>query len=494
MSAFFKPGARFCRMNRLSGLDDHVVSAAVLEKLPLADAVWRLLHWTLDDPWLDDLGARHRGRGSEQDLKFSTLAPLIAEALLQHGGRGNQAVERAQEGPALPVSITSTYEKLGNLPRALSQALLEEGPRRRQAVLPERPAGDPLPDCGAGHDLFGADGQAIPPVKRLLTPLRGLQAGLLGTRASVGLNLRTGLAVALVGPLDGDAGEGALTEDWWPQLAAAAGPGRPWVVVRDRLDSNRRFPQEGLKAGGPFLIRSCGKTTFVPDAARPAQERRDARGRQIVQAWGWLGQVQKTRLSVRRITRHLGDGPSLSVVTDVLDPTAYPAEDMLSTDQKRWGIETVFHQITDVFSLKPLIGTKPQAVLFPLSFCLLWYNVLQVVRGPMAWHQGCVAATISNEKLFDDVERQLVAVRELVEGEPLLGLLGAVPTAAQLRERLRDGVRNAGSDRWWKAPSSGRGGHPKVKTRVLGNHTSTYRVLQQAQKQKVRPPGATQRP
>jgi hypothetical protein len=475
-------------------LDDDVFSAAVLEKLPLADAVWRLLHLTLDDPWLDELWTRHRGRCYEQDLKFSTLAHLIAEALLEHGGSGHQAFERAQEGQMLPVSITSAYEKLGNLPLPVSQALLEDGTRRMQAVLPERLAVDPLPDCWADHELFGADGKAIKHVKRLLKPLRGLQAGILGARASVGLNLRTGLAVALVGHLDGEAGEGALTEDLLPKLAAAAGPGRPSVVVLDRLYSNLRFPQKVLKAGGHFLIRYCGNTTFVPDAARPAQETRDARGRRIVQEWGWLGKAPKTRLYVRRITLHLGDGPSLSVVTDLLDPTAYPAEDMLSTYQKRWGIETVFHQITDVFSLRHLIGTKPKAVLFQLSFCLLLYNVLQVVRGHLAWHQGCAAEKISNEKLFYDVERQLVAVSELVEVEPLLGLLGVVPTAAELRERLRDGLRDAWSDRWWKAPSSGRGGHQKVKTRVLGNHTSTYRVLQQAQKQKIRPPVAAQRP
>ena len=32
-----------------------VFSAAVLEKLPLADSVWRLLHFTMDDSWLEDL-------------------------------------------------------------------------------------------------------------------------------------------------------------------------------------------------------------------------------------------------------------------------------------------------------------------------------------------------------------------------------------------------------------------------------------------------------
>jgi len=183
-----------------------------------------LLHFTMDDPWLEDLWARQRGRCYERDLKFSTLAHLIADALLEHSGSGNQAFERAQEAEVLPVSITSAYEKLGNLPLAVSETLLEEGTRRMNTVLPEIPAVDPLPDCWADHEVFGADGKAIKHVKRLLKPLRGLQAGILGARASVGLNLRTGLAVAMVGHLDGEAGEAALTEALLPKLAAAAGP------------------------------------------------------------------------------------------------------------------------------------------------------------------------------------------------------------------------------------------------------------------------------
>ena len=76
-------------------MDGDVFSAAVLEKLPLADSVWRLLHFTMDDSWLEDLWQRQRGRCYERDLKFSTLAHLIADALLEHSGSGNQAFERA---------------------------------------------------------------------------------------------------------------------------------------------------------------------------------------------------------------------------------------------------------------------------------------------------------------------------------------------------------------------------------------------------------------
>jgi hypothetical protein len=448
----------------------------------------------MDDPWLDDLWTRHRGRCYERDLKFSTLAHLIADALLEHGGSGHQAFERARDAATLPVSITSAYDKLGNLPVPVSETLLAEGTQRINAILPEVPAIDPLPDCWADFEVFGADGKAIKHVKRLLKPLRGLQAGILGARASVGLNLRTGLAVAMVGHLDGEAGEGALTEVLLPKLAKAAGQ-RPWLVVLDRLYGNLNFPQQVLKAGGHFLIRYCSNTTFVPDPARPTQEGRDAQGHRIVQEWGWLGKVEKAdRQYVRRITKHWSDGKELGVLTDLLDEVGYPAEAMLRTYQGRWGIETVFHQITDVFSLRHLIGTMPKAVLFQLSFCLLLYNALQVVRAHLASHQECEAKTISNEKLFDDVKRQLVAVSELVDAEPLLSLLGEVPTAAELREFLRERLRDEWSDRWWKAPSSGCGGHQKVKTRVPGNHTSTYRVLQQTQRQDNGPPEAVRRP
>ena len=122
------------------------------------------------------------------------------------------------------------------------------------AVLPEIPAVDPLPACWAGHEVFGADGKAIKHVKRLLKPLRGLRAGILGSRASVGLNLRTNMAVAMVGHLDGEAGEGTLTKDLlmkrvaalaaWAEETVAGGAG-PTLLQPE-------FPTGGVEGWGPF--------------------------------------------------------------------------------------------------------------------------------------------------------------------------------------------------------------------------------------------------
>jgi hypothetical protein len=463
-------------------MDDETFSATVLLKLPLADSAWRILHFALADAWLADLWNRERGRCYERVLDFSTLARLVAEALTLHGGSGRQAFERGQESDTLPVTISSAFEKLGNLPLPLSEKLLEEGTQRLAKILPPKSRVDafPLPACWKSYEVLGIDGKAIKHVKRLLKPLRGLQAGILGARSSVALNLRTGMAVGMIGDLDGEAGEGALTERLLSKMAAAAG-GKPWVVVLDRLYCNRGFPGQVLAVGGHFVIRYCSNTHFVVDPVRPALESRDARGQRIVQEWGRLGKCAGSHaLYVRRITLHLADGKLISVISDLLDEAVYPAEDLLATYKKRWGIERVFHQITDVFSLKHLIGSTPRAVLFQLSFCLLIYNTLQVLRTHLASHQECEAERISNEKLFYDLKRELVSVDRLVEKQCLLGLLGAAPTSDELRDHLQANLCGVWSKRWWKAPSSRGGGHKKVKTRVLGNHTSTYRALQAA--------------
>ena len=297
----------------------------------------------------------------------------------------------------LPVSITSSYDKFGNLPLFLSQALLEEGTQRLNAVLPEVLAVDPLPDCWAGFNSLALTARRSSTFTGCCKPLRGLQAGILGARASVGLNLRTGLAVATAGHLDGEAGEAALTEGLLGKFAALAGGlGKSWLAVLDRLYCNLSFPQKVLKAGGHFLIRYCTNMMFVPDASRPARRAATPTGDGSCRSGvGWARLRGRTACTCA-ITKHLPNDQELGVVTDLLDETTYPAEATLSTYRNRWSLETVFQQITDVFSLKHLIGTQPKAVLFQLSFCLLLYNSLQVD----AYASG-IASRVRGDEDFD---------------------------------------------------------------------------------------------
>ena len=68
-------------------------------------------------------------------------------------------------------------------------------------------------------------------------------------------------------------------------------------------------------------------------------------------------------------------------------------------------------------------------------------------------------------------------VSELVEVDSLLALLGEVPTAAELRECMREGLPGAWTDRWWKAQLRPWWASEGEDART-GNHTSTHRVLE----------------
>lgn len=64
---------------------------AVAARMPLADAVFRVWRFATDEPVLQSLYDRHRGRGYERALSFPMLVQLIADALLISGASGREA-------------------------------------------------------------------------------------------------------------------------------------------------------------------------------------------------------------------------------------------------------------------------------------------------------------------------------------------------------------------------------------------------------------------
>jgi hypothetical protein len=181
------------------------------------------------------------------------------------------------------------------------------------------------------------------------------------------------------------------------------------------------------------------------------------------------------RRYVRQITLQRPGEPDVALVTDLLDADVYPAEDLLNHYLERWGIEQVFQKVTEVFHLQGLIGGTPKATIFQFAFCLLLYNLIQVIRGYVAAHQRRETETISIENLFLDVHRQLIGWSVLVEsGLPL----DAIPVAANLGEltaRLHILLGAQWSDRWIKATNKKRRAHqPRPHDRT---HGSVYRIL-----------------
>src|SRR5204863_2135822 len=182
-------------------------------------------------------------------------------------------------------------------------------------------------------------------------------------------------------------------------------------------------------------------------------------------------------------------GGDVILVTGLLDGAAYPAEDLLAAYLLRWEIECMFQQVTEVFDLRTLIGSTPQAMVFQSAFCFVLYNLTQVVRAYVADAAGRDAAAVSAEKLFDGTRRQLTAWAELGDPAHAAEYVRPAPTAAALDERLRGLLAGVWQRRWLKSrPKKPQPPRPKAKVgKGQGGHSSVWRVLQAHKQQQARP-------
>lgn len=462
-------------------LPETAYAEQTLARLPLAESVLLLWQQVADPAFLQDLFDRHRGRCYDKVLSFPHLVQLIADALLQHDGSARASFEHALQDEALEVTIPAAYGKLRRLPVALSTAFLTEGAARLRPLVLVRPAAV-IPPSLRGLTVTVLDGKAIKRVAKRLKLLRGARGGLLGGKALVALELNTGLAMALQADPDGESNEVRLVPALLPAVRQGLPGPRLWLADRQFCDlvQTAAFTAEG---GDHFLVRYHSKVHFYADPARPAQRGQDGQGRAYEQEWGWLGgERDKRRRYVRRVTLHRAGAEDVILVTDLLDAARYPAEDLLALYLARWGIERVFQQVTEVFPLKRLIGGTPQAGIFQLAFCLLLYNMIQVMRAQVAAAEDWQPDDISLEKLFADVERELTAWSVLVKPAATVAALGMVPSVAQLQRRLRKLLNGVWQDRWLKAVNEKPRPH-RTRTKTARAHTSVHRLLEDHRRQ-----------
>jgi hypothetical protein len=447
-----------------------------LARLPLAEAVLTLWRWAADADSLDQIFDENRGRCYQKLLIFSTIVCLVRDALLEYEGSGKQSFEAAQDRGALDASVRAAYGKLGRTPIPVSSAFLARCTARLSNIYPEDSrAQTPLPQSLDDYEVLVFDGKAIKRVAKRLKPLWDAAGGLLGGRALVALNLRSGLAVAMRAHPDGDANEVRFVGDLVPEVRQLITPKRLWVADSSFCDLTQ--PTRFAESGDAFLIRHHPKVPFYAEAARPVHEGHDSEGRRYVEQWGWLGSPRNPRrLYGRRITLYRPGEKEVSLVTNLLEADAVPAVDLLTVYLNRWGIERMFQQVTEVFGLEHLIGTKPEGVIFQFAMCLLLYNLIQVVRGVIAVGAQLQREKISGEKLFQDVERQMIAWGETVTPEETIAHFQGKWTAPRVKVRLSELLSGLWRDRWLKAP-------PKKKTaprkRIRKRtHGSVYRILE----------------
>lgn len=449
----------------------------VCQRLPLAEAVLRLFASITEPDFLTGLYDAHRGRCYEKIIGFPLFVRLIADALLEHRGSGRQSFQRAQAAGELEASLKAAYGKLARIPPALSSALLAEATERLALLRPPTP--NALPACLSGLTVLFLDGKKVKHVAKRLRALRKVRGQVFGGKLLVALAWDSGLAVALEADPDGEAGDTPLVPGLVDQVRSRSAGPRLWVGDRAFCDLN--LPALLTTDADHFLVRHHGRVRFHPDPDRPARTGVDAQGRSYAETWGWSGGVRDPRRRyVRRIVLSRPGEEDVALLTDLLDADGYPATDLLETYLGRWGIERVFQKVTEVFHLRTLIGSTPQATIFQAAFCFLVYNLIEVVRGYLAAAQQRQPETISAEQLFYDVRRQLVAWNEVLTPETTVALLQDHPAVPTLQAYLQQRLQPVWQDRWLKAPTPKSPPKKKHTEYLKGGHNSVYRLLRAA--------------
>jgi hypothetical protein len=458
----------------------------LLGRLPLGQAVLRGFSYMLDSATLAEVFEQHRGRCYEDILRFDQLVYLVRDALTVHHGSGHRAFVAAELDERLPVAEQNVYGKLARVPEELSQALLSVGATRLQLLLPIEVSAATIPASLSGLKLIAFDGKKLKNAAKRLKPLRGIPGKLLGGKLLVALDVARGLVLAMNADPDGECNDMPLVPSLVRQVRAQEA--EPILWLGDRQFGNLEVPSLlATRAGDHFLLRAPKSLRLQADPQRSAECFGDGEGRRVTQEWGWIGVARDARRRyVRRITLERTEADAVILLTDLIDEASHPAVDLLAAYRLRWGIERVFQEVTEVFSLQTLIGATPRAMIFQAAMCFLLYNLIQVVRAYVAADGVRPCEQVSSEKLFWDVRDQLTTWANLGAPEVAIATL-ALPdtTAAAMKQWLQGVLRGCWSKKYIKAPPKRK--KPPSETskpikvpRGHGGHSSTWRILQAA--------------
>jgi IS4 transposase len=448
----------------------------VLDRLPLAQAVWTLLRYALDGEFLDRLFEQHRGLGSQRSVEFSLLATLVAEALLMHEGSGRRAFRAAQREERLNATTRAVYGKLGRIRLEISEAFLHEATARVSEALPETEDLSNIPPSLREFQILAFDGKKLKNFPKRLKALRTYAGKMLGGKVLAGLMLNRGLIVAMNVTEDGEANDAPLTIGLLEQFDRSRGG---LLFMADRQFCDSKIPNWIEQQQCRFVIRYSKKMQFLAENTCVLQ---DSRGRKVIDADGNLGTPSnKNRMFMRMVTLVRPGEEDVAIVTNLRDVEKYPAEELLDLYLQRWSIERVFQQITEVFHLEKFIGGTPRSAVFQFALCALLYNIIQIVRRYIAEGNQRPVETLSSEMIFRDAHDQMTATALLAETDAIVEAT-AIETPIHLRQRLTCLLALQWSPLWIKTGKHAKknDGTALPKKRVPGNHASAWKLIQAA--------------
>lgn len=449
---------------------DAAIGDYVVHQVPLATAVLGMFQFVLQPDFVNELFDRFRGRAYEGSLTFAELVEIVGAAITRDTTI-HKALKRAEA--TLPVTTRAVYGKLSRLPLGVSLELLQEGTRRLRELLPAS-YDHGVPECFAPLRVLIVDGKKSKNVAKRLKACRDQPGRVFGAKLLVCLEARTRLVLAASGDADGERNDNPLVPDLLERVRSEL----PHLYVCDAQFCDLVQVRNMVGEGSFFAFRHHPKTHFHADPKRPARTFVDGKGRTLVEEWGELGSAKDPRrCAVRRVTWRRASAlhKDLSVVSNLTDAAAYPAEAMIDLYLMRWKIETVFQEVATVFGLQHLIGSTPEASAFETSLCMLMYNGLQVVKTQLAREQGIPVDDVSSHNLFGDVREEMTALYQMLRPEEIAARIETPTSAPEMRAWLESHLKGRWQTTWRKARNKTKRTYtPKPKQ--SGAHTSIDRL------------------
>jgi IS4 transposase len=435
-----------------------------IKSAPVAVMTSAIAARVLTDSALNDIFERNASSQYTRELTFSTLVDLMTKVAF----RTHDSIHAAyQHTDGIPVSLTSVYNKLGELETRISEALVEETAQAMQALLSA--LGTPVDDDLQGMRLRTLDGNFLAGTDHRLQCLRGCGAAALPGMSLVVREVRTGLLTNLIACEDAYTSERSL----WQRVLSLVQPNDLWL-------SDRNFCTDDYLSGfaerdAYFLIRYHAGTKL------------HALGEEKYVGSNASGDIfeQKVRVGLRecrclivRLHKPLRDGlKEIRLLTNV-PRSKVGAKRLAELYRTRWAIEKAFQELTDYLRCEVSTLGYPKAALFAFAMAMLAYNLLVAVKAALASGQGTERVTNELSSYHLATEVAVVTTGMSMALPEKVWLHFARMPLAEFARWLRGVAKDLN---WQKYRKKVRGPKKpaKVQRTSRGAHRSTARVLKQ---------------
>jgi hypothetical protein len=448
------------------------------KRAPISVMVRAALEYALEPAAVDALFRDTAEQQHEKTLLFSSVVDLMGLVVARVQPSLNAAYQAVSD--TLPVSITSVYNKINGTEPSVSAALVAHSATRLRPVIEAMASG--LEPWLPGYRVRVLDGNHLTSTERRLDVLRECSAGPLPGQALVVLEPDVMLATHMLPCEDGHAQERSMT----PEVLALVEADDCWVA-------DRNFCTFALLNGiamrqAFFAIRHHAKLRIISSGT--LRRRGHTETGEVFEQKVTLEGEDGTRLDARRILVRL-EAPTRDGETELAVVTNVPTSDasavaIAALYRKRWTLETMFFELTQMLDGELNAMGYPRAALLGFGIALVSYNLLSTAR-------SALRAAFGAEKVDEEVSSYYIAneARVMSEGldlatDPQDWIPFQTMSAKRLAEELVKLARNVRLSAFKRHKRGPKKPVPKRTKHTDTPHVSTARLLTRA-KGKVTP-------